>query len=81
MWVVERTAGNVVLKALQNVIGNVKIHHYNMHGCPDLCYARGSLKRATDIKGGAQESYSGTAAVRGKWRNYFCAFSWLEDME
>lgn len=44
MWVVERTAGNVVLMALQNVIGNVKIHHYNMHGCTDLWYAGGSLK-------------------------------------
>lgn len=66
MWIVERTAGNVVLKALQNVIGNVKIHHYNMHSCTDLCYARGSLKHTIDIKGGALESYSGTAVVQGR---------------
>lgn len=36
MLSVEGTAGNVVLKALQNVIENVRRNHYSQGDCPDL---------------------------------------------
>lgn len=44
MLSVERTAGNVVLKALQNVIENVRRNHYRMGGCPDLSVTADSFK-------------------------------------
>lgn len=44
MLSVEGTAGNVVLKALQNVIENVRRNHYKILDCPDLSVTLGSFK-------------------------------------
>lgn len=43
LWV-EGTAGNVVLKALQNVIENVRRNHYSPGDCPDLSVPPDSFK-------------------------------------
>lgn len=44
MLSVEGTAGNVVLKALQKVIENVRRNHYRAGDCPDLSVPPGSFK-------------------------------------
>lgn len=44
MLSVEGTAGNVVLKALQNVIENVRRNHYRAGDCPDLSVTPDSFK-------------------------------------
>lgn len=50
MLSVEGTAGNVVLKALQNVIENVRRNHYKIHDCPDLSVTLDSFKACNMYK-------------------------------
>lgn len=48
---VEGTAGNVVLKALQNVIENVRRNHYRTGHCPDLSVTPDSFKTCSVCEG------------------------------
>lgn len=53
---VEGTAGNVVLKALQNVIENVRRNHYRTGDCPDLSVTPDSFKNVQYARGVVESS-------------------------
>lgn len=74
MLLVEGTAGNLVLRALQNVIESVRRNHYKMHDCPDLSVTPDSFKACNMYKRwstGELFRYSSTAMEHGQVSHTF----------
>lgn len=80
MLLVEGTAGNVVLKALQNVIETVRRNHYKIRDCSDLSATLDSFKACNMYKRWSAAElcrYNSTALERGQVSHTFVLATYI----
>jgi len=80
MLLFEGTAGNVVLKALQNEIESVRRHYYKICDCPDLSFTLDSFKACNIYKRWSAAElfrYTSTAVEHGQVSHTFVLATYI----